>query len=376
MILFDFSALMHQSIFSGVSNMNPSVDKTDHYKTEDFITFTKYYILENLFNIQTNFYSYGDMVICLDDHSCPNWRRRIYPKYKISRKTNRDKSKINYNEVFKEIDKIIANLNDLSPWKIVKTPQAEGDDVILTLAKQFAPKEKILIISADKDMLQAQKYGDVKQYSLFTKQYVTNDTKHEDNIDEWVLDHIVLGDTADEIPKVTDDTIFSAEFYHFLDFKGYHINEQQFYNLDDNRREQIKNEFIESDFSHPYLIKTRKTKNNPDGQKMYYPDIFDSPRFGKATLRKKIEEFGSLDKWLDSNILYRQNYDRNKQLVLADYIPTDIYQDILYNYKQAPNEYKQEQFDQFLEDNKISGVKAFMPPNFKQDIKIDNFFDF
>lgn len=376
MILFDFSALMHQGIYSGVSNMNPSIDNTNHYKTDEFIAFTKYYILENLFNIQTNFYSYGDMVICLDDHSKPNWRRRIYPNYKMSRKTNREKSQINYDEVFEEINDLTKNLNEYTPWKVVQTPCAEGDDIILVLAKQFASKEKILIISSDKDMIQAQKYGDVKQYSLFTHQYVTNEVKNEDTIDDWILDHVVLGDSADEIPKVTDDTEFSEEFMNFLNTNNYKLTIEKFYQFDKMTQDEIKNKFENSEFAKPYLIKARKTKNNPDGEKMYYPQMFASPRFGKQTLRKRIKEFGNFNNWLDSNVLYRQNYERNKQLVLADYIPTDIYQDILYNYKSAPNAYDSAKFNQYIVDNKITGVKSLMPPNFKQDLNPIDFFNF
>ena len=374
MILFDFSALMHQSIFSGVTNMKPELDASNHYKTKDFITFTKYYILENLFNIQNNFYSYGDIVLCMDDHSKPNWRRRIYTNYKKSRKSNRDQSQIHYDEVFEEINQLTDVLDKNTPWKVVQTPQAEGDDVVLVLAKQFAPKEKILIVSSDKDMLQAQKYGDVKQYSLFTHQFVNADTKHEDNINDWLLDHVILGDVADEVPKVTDNTIFSDEFNQFLNANNYHITEEKFYSLDNDKQILIDNKFKQSQFAKPYIVKTRKSRNNPNGEKLFQPEIFTSPRFGKSTLRKKIKEFGTLDKWIESNTLYKQNYERNKQLVLADYIPTDIYQDILYSYRKAPNSFNEDAFNQYIDDNNISNIKSLYSPNFVSELKVEDFF--
>lgn len=374
MILFDFSALMYQSIFSGVSNMQPELDSTGHYITEQFLPFTKYYIFENLFNVQNSFNAYGDIVLCMDDHTVPNWRRRVYPGYKLSRKDSRDQSQIRFDEVFSEINTLIEVVRNDTPWKVVQTPQAEGDDVILVLAKQYAPKEKILIVSSDKDMLQAQKYGDVKQYSLFTQQYVDVDTKHEESINDWLLDHVILGDEADEVPKVTDDTEFSKEFQEFMESLGQNWSVLDFMGFEESRKESITNRFLNSSYSEPYTVKTRKSKNNPTGEKLFQPGVFSSPRFGKVTLRKKITDYGSLDKWLDSNALYRRNYERNKQLVLADFIPTDIYQDILYAYREAPAEYRELEFNAYIDDNNIQGVKSLYPVNFTTDLKVEDFF--
>ena len=77
-------------------------------------------------------------------------------------------------------------------------------------------------------MLQAKKYGDVTQYSLFTRKYITEETKHEESLDDWLLDHVILGDACDEVPKVVDFTEFSDEFKKFLNSENTDIDPYQF----------------------------------------------------------------------------------------------------------------------------------------------------
>src|SRR5574344_1508121 len=140
---------MHQSIFSAISTIKPKLVQGE-YNTKDFIQYAKYRLLEEILNVQSQFSSYGDIVICLDDHSKKNWRKEIYSNYKNSRKSAREKSQSRYNEVFPEIDSVLEILKKYTPFKIVKSDRAEGDDVILCLAKKFAKSERILIISSDK----------------------------------------------------------------------------------------------------------------------------------------------------------------------------------------------------------------------------------
>ena len=142
MILLDFSAVMHQCIFSAISTIKPK-EVDGQYETKEFIQYTKYRILEEILNVQNDFTTFGDIVICLDDHSKKNWRKEIYSNYKNSRKSFREKSPIKYNEVFSEIDSVLEILKKYTPFKIIKSDRAEGDDVILCLAKKFVRAEAI-----------------------------------------------------------------------------------------------------------------------------------------------------------------------------------------------------------------------------------------
>lgn len=349
MILLDFSALMHQMIFSSVKTIQPRKEN-EQYVTKDFINYTKYLILENIFDIQNRFRNYKDLVICLDNTRNGNWRKDVLGSYKSQRTVTRAKSDINYSEVFKEIDGFLEFLKLHSPYHVVSVPKAEGDDVILCLAKHFAQREPIMIISSDKDMIQAQKHGDVKQYSLLTRKFVTAETK-SDNMEDWLLEHVVLGDACDEVPRVIDETVFSDDFQDFLDTKNISLTPKQFL----EHREKLETKFSELGFER---------------------DFFKKERFGMSTLRRRIRDFGSLDKWLDSNELYRTNFERNKRLVLEEFIPEFILEESTKQIDLKTN-FDFNAFRKYLEENQLRSLEDKMPDCFfTQKITADYFLDF
>lgn len=349
MILLDFSALMHQMIFSSVKTIQPRKEN-EQYITKDFINYTKYLILENIFDIQNRFRTYKDLVICLDNTRNGNWRKDVLGSYKSQRTVTRAKSDINYSEVFKEIDGFLEFLKLHSPYHVVSVPKAEGDDVILCLAKHFAQREPIMIISSDKDMIQAQKHGDVKQYSLLTRKFVTAETK-SDNMEDWLLEHVVLGDACDEVPRVIDETVFSDDFQDFLDTKNISLTPKVFL----ENREKLETKFSELGFER---------------------DFFKKERFGMSTLRRRIRDFGSLDKWLDSNELYRTNFERNKRLVLEEFIPEFILEESTKQIDLKTN-FDFNAFRKYLEENQLRSLEDKMPDCFfTQKITADYFLDF
>ena len=349
MILLDFSALMHQMIFSSVKTIQPRKEN-EQYITKDFINYTKYLILENIFDIQNRFRNYKDLVICLDNTRNGNWRKDVLGSYKSQRTVTRAKSDINYSEVFKEIDGFLEFLKLHSPYHVVSVPKAEGDDVILCLAKHFAQREPIMIISSDKDMIQAQKHGDVKQYSLLTRKFVTAETK-SDNMEDWLLEHVVLGDACDEVPRVIDETVFSDDFEDFLKTRNITLTPKQFL----EHREKLETKFSELGFER---------------------DFFKKERFGMSTLRRRIRDFGSLDKWLDSNELYRTNFERNKRLVLEEFIPEFILEESTKQIDTKTN-FDFNTFRKYLEENQLRSLEDKMPDCFfTQKITADYFLDF
>ena len=349
MILLDFSALMHQMIFSSVKTIQPRKEN-EQYITKDFINYTKYLILENIFDIQNRFRNYKDLVICLDNTRNGNWRKDVLGSYKSQRTVTRAKSDINYSEVFKEIDGFLEFLKLHSPYHVVSVPKAEGDDVILCLAKHFAQREPIMIISSDKDMIQAQKHGDVKQYSLLTRKFVTAETK-SDNMEDWLLEHVVLGDACDEVPRVIDETVFSDDFQDFLKTRNITLTPKQFL----EHREKLETKFSELGFER---------------------DFFKKERFGMSTLRRRIRDFGCLDKWLDSNELYRTNFERNKRLVLEEFIPEFILEESTKQIDTKTN-FDFNTFRKYLEENQLRSLEDKMPDCFfTQKITADYFLDF
>lgn len=351
MILLDFSALLHQCVFGAINAVNPQEDENGQFKTDDFIGPALGFMLSNIFDLETTFNKYmptaRDMVICLDDRT--NWRKRELKSYKGSRKSNRERSRINYGEVFSATDEMVSALRENTPYRVIKANEAEGDDVILSICERFAPSERILIVSSDKDMIQATKYGPVKQYSLLTKHFINYNTKNEQSLDDWLLDHVVLGDAADEIPRVIDNTEFTDEFSNFLKSKNIELTPEQFWKLRDSTKDKLQNAFGGVMFKHS--------------------------RFGPSTLRKEIKKFGSLDNWLDSNPLYRINYERNKKLILSEYIPGDIKNSIMIEFDHASTDFNELEFRGFLSKYHLDKMAFNLPQSFYHggEIGVDAF---
>lgn len=145
---------------------------------------------------------YGELVIACDDKNY--WRKQVYPYYKANRKKERDASELDWNAIFDVLNKIRQELKDYFPYKVIQVESAEADDIIATLVKEYAYREKILILSGDKDFGQLQKYPNVKQYSPVMKKYITCT-----NPDLFLKEHIIRGDSSDGIPNfLSPDNVF------------------------------------------------------------------------------------------------------------------------------------------------------------------------
>ena len=116
---------------------------------------------------------FGELVIACDSKN--NWRKSYYPQYKANRKKARDKSGLDWVEAFRIIGKIRDELKENFPYKVIEVEGCEADDIIGTLCKntqEFGQYEDVMIVSADKDFLQLQRYKNVRQYSpLLKKEY-------------------------------------------------------------------------------------------------------------------------------------------------------------------------------------------------------------
>lgn len=317
MILYDLSSLIHRALHTSIKQMNPH-KKDGKYVTQEFISGTIFRVIEELLeNYRLYRGKYHTMVICIDDHSIPYWRKSLYPDYKAQRKTQRDESEINFKEVYKHIDLLIRVLNDYTPFKAIGVPGAEADDIIGVLTKKFSKAESILILSPDKDFKQLHKFGDVKQYSAITNEWVVNN-----DLESWERIHCCLGDAADNVPRIVDFSEFTPEFKDY--YKG---TELDFYKLDENLKQGIIKNFNET---HPET------------------EVYKKQRFGEATLNKKIKEFGSLDAFLDSNEIYRLNYNRNYKLVMDSEIPIDIELEILKKYTESSTDFDMENMNKYF----------------------------
>lgn len=187
MIILDYSAIAMAAFFARGSSAEESM--------------LRHFILNSVRLHNVNYRDkYGKMVIACDSRS---WRKDAYPQYKANRKTGRDKSEVDWDAVFQTFTKVKEELKENFPYTVVTVDGAEADDIIATLVKEtqeFGKNEPVIIISSDKDFVQLQRYGNVKQYSPITKKFIT----HEKPV-EYLYEHIFKGDSSDGVPNVLSD---------------------------------------------------------------------------------------------------------------------------------------------------------------------------
>ena len=195
MILLDFSNIIVGSIM--VAHKIPNEERT----SEDFI---RHLVLNSVRNYRTKYKAkFGEIVVCTDNMS--SWRKDEYKYYKAHRKIKRekqDKEGMDWSALFQTINKIILEIDEFFPYKVVSVPHAEGDDVIAVLAA--LEREKSIIISSDKDFTQLQKYKNLKQYSPIQKKMLSVSDPYK-----YLKEHIIRGDKGDGIPNIlsADDCI-------------------------------------------------------------------------------------------------------------------------------------------------------------------------
>jgi|TARA_B100000214_G_scaffold351441_1_gene305849 hypothetical protein len=142
---------------------------------------------------------YGDMVIACDNKQY--WRREVFPYYKAHRKAWREKSELDWNQIWTALNNIKEELRTVFPYKYIDVEGCEADDIIGTLCHEFGRElnngEPILILSGDKDFVQLQKYANISQYDPVRKKWVKNSTP-----EMFLIEHILAGDRGDGIPNV------------------------------------------------------------------------------------------------------------------------------------------------------------------------------
>ena len=172
--------------------VNKNVEDGD-YENEGLL---RHFVLNSIRSYNQKFKDeFGELIIACDDKNY--WRKDLFPYYKANRKKDRDSSDLDWNVLFKSLNKIRDEIRDNFPFRVVQADRAEADDVIATLCHEYGnTHEKILIISGDKDFRQLQSYFNVKQWDAINKRYIT-----ENNPELYLKEHIMKGDGGDGIPN-------------------------------------------------------------------------------------------------------------------------------------------------------------------------------
>ena len=188
MLLVDFNQIFLSSIFS-------QLKQTSNFDAN----LVRHIVLSCILSYRNKWGNeYGDLVFCCDGKNY--WRKEKFKYYKANRKKSRDSSGLNWTPIFDALNTIRAELKDNMPYRLIEIETAEADDIIATLCKTFHDKEKILILSGDRDFVALQKYPNVKQYSPVQKIFVSTD-----NPEVYLKNKILSGDRGDGIPNLLSD---------------------------------------------------------------------------------------------------------------------------------------------------------------------------
>lgn len=189
MILLDLSYFAHRIIHPNKQNIIENPKFFAHLLTNQIISFAR-----KLGASKQNKY-----VICLDSSS---WRKQYYidnkpdcPVYENQTyKGNRVKDvDLPWAEIYQIIEEVTETIKLNSDFYVVKVNDAEADDVIATLANAFKHKEKVWVLSPDKDFVQLQDTN-VKIYDP-----LKNAFKPEQNVGLFKKIHNMIGDASDNI---------------------------------------------------------------------------------------------------------------------------------------------------------------------------------
>ncbi len=109
----------------------------------------KYNVIDSIYKSMDKHDNVTDVILAVD--SPKTWRKMYWPRYKESRKTKRDKSKVDWNVFHHELDNLLDEIQECLPFKVIKVENAEGDDVVAVLAMCG---DDVVIVSNDEDYLQ------------------------------------------------------------------------------------------------------------------------------------------------------------------------------------------------------------------------------
>jgi 5'-3' exonuclease len=194
MIIIDMNQVMISNLMAQLKKDELNEKLVRHMVLTSLVSYERQYKKE-----------YGEVVLAYD--SKHYWRKDFFPYYKYNRKKDRKSSGLDWHSIFDVLNKIRDEIKEYFPYKVVEVLGAEADDVISVLCRHKEPKEKILILSGDKDFIQLHKYPGVHQYNPIMKSYITSDNPYT-----FIKEHIIKGDKSDGIPNfLSDDDTFVTE---------------------------------------------------------------------------------------------------------------------------------------------------------------------
>lgn len=145
-------------------------------------------VYESLYRVDNT----TEVILAVDDTK--SWRSLYFPRYKESRKIQREKKEdIDWQYLFKTLNDFYLEIKEHLPFKVLKVQNSEADDIIAILCKEIL-KEPKHIISNDEDFLQLCSENDVILYNPSKKEVISCE-----NPEMFVIEKSLLGQKKDDI---------------------------------------------------------------------------------------------------------------------------------------------------------------------------------
>ena len=113
------------------------------------------------------------VILCIDNGKGGYWRKKLRSYYKFKRAQGRDASGWDWEAIFAAMAKIREELVLNFPYPVLNIEGVEADDHIGVMTKYFAKRGvPVCITSSDGDFTQLQKFPKVKQWSPLQRKWV------------------------------------------------------------------------------------------------------------------------------------------------------------------------------------------------------------
>ena len=271
--------------YSGLAIATIVVNKVDD---EDLL---RHMILNSLRQYRVKYKKdYGELVLAIDGKN--NWRRGYYPQYKANRKKKREEDSFDWARAFEIMHDVKQEIMDNFPYKVIEVDECEADDVIGTLcenSQEFGEYEDIMIISADKDFLQLQRYSNVNQYTpLLKKEY-----KEEAPL-VGLVEKILTGDAGDGVPNVlSDDDVF--------------VDGRRQTPLSKKKKELIKEDLAEGELLYAASWYRNYQRNET---------LIDLTKTPDRLKKQIIEKYNSQDQWHNKGLVFPYLINKNMKMLI------------------------------------------------------------
>ncbi len=191
-LLIDFSNIAWATFYT-----NQKVSKDSTMTPEQVKQHWKYLMLNSLQKLKLK-HRPNEMIVCIDS---PSWRKKYFQFYKARREMSRKKNGMDYKAFHDVIDEMVEDLREYFPYKVVRATWAEADDIIGVLVHELQNTgTNIIIASRDKDFKQLLTTG-VQLWDVQESKWIKCD-----NPKTFLIKHILMGDSGDDIPNVRSDS--------------------------------------------------------------------------------------------------------------------------------------------------------------------------